>query len=241
MTPNEKSSAPSRAAVEMRYAILPDRMPPMPPEKMTDAQKKAAAEISAGPRGEVKGPYWPILRSPGFMMSVQKVGEYFRFHCPLDKRMNEMAALMGARAWTQQYEWNAHFPIAMKAGLKPAIAEAIADGRRPAAMAEDEEILYDFVTELLANKSVSDPTYDRAVAKFGESGVIDILGILGYYTMLAMIMNVARSTLADGRPLPLTPTPVQLRSLTPGAVSAENYKLTAAQQREFASRPHSEL
>ncbi len=236
MTPHEKSPGHSVTAAEMRYAVLPDRMPPIPPEKMTDAQKKAAAEISAGPRGEVKGPYWPILRSPGFMMSVQKVGEYFRFRCPLDKRINEMAALMGARAWTQQFEWNAHFPLAMRAGLKPAIAEAIAEGRRPAGMAEDEEILYDFVTELLANKSVSDPTYARAVAKFGEAGVIDILGILGYYTMLAMIMNVARSALADARPLPLTPTPVQLRSLTPGTVSAEDYRLSAAQEKEFIGR-----
>ena len=213
MTLNEKSPAASGAPRETRYAILPDRMPPIPTEKMTDAQKKAAAEIAAGPRGKVEGPYWPIIRSPGFMNSVQKVGEYFRYHCPLDRKINEMAALMAARSWTQQFEWDVHILQALAAGLKPAIAEAIAEGRRPAGMAADEEILHDFVTELLANKGVSDPTYARTVAEFGEPGVIDILGIVGYYSMLAMIMNVARTPLLEGRPFPLTPTPIQLRPL----------------------------
>jgi 4-carboxymuconolactone decarboxylase len=214
LAPNDKSAAAANAGKEMRYAVLPDRMPPIPTEKMTDAQKKAAAEIAAGPRGKVEGPYWPILRSPGFMRSVQKVGAYFRYDCPLDRRINEMAALMAARSWSQQFEWDVHILQALEAGLTPAIAEAIAEGRRPARMAADEEVLHDFVAELLANKSVSDPTYANAVAQFGEQGVIDILGIVGYYTMLAMIMNVGRTSLLDGRRLPLAPTPLQLRSLT---------------------------
>ena len=214
MALNEKSPAAADANKEMRYAVLPDRMPPIPADKMTETQKKAVAEIAAGPRGKVEGPYWPILRSPGFMHSVQKVGAYFRYDCPLDKRINEMAALIAARSWSQQFEWDVHILQALEAGLKPAIAEAIAEGRRPAGMAADEEVLHDFVAELLANKSVSDPTYARAVAQFGEPGVIDILGIVGYYTMLAMIMNVSRTTLLDGRQLPLAPTPLQLRSLT---------------------------
>lgn len=233
MSPNEQPAAPSARTVEMKYAILPDRMPPIPVEKMTDAQRQAVADITAGLRGEIRGPYWPILRSPGFMMSVQRVGEYTRYHCPLDRRINEMATLMGARAWTQQYAWNAHYGKAIKAGLKPSIGEAIAEGRRPTEMAKDEEILYDFLTELFANKSVSDSTYEKTVAQFGESGIIDILGIVGYYTMLGMIMNVARTAITDGRPLPLTPTPVQLRSLMPGAVSADDYTLIPSQQKEF--------
>lgn len=94
MTPNEKSPAPSDGTQEMRYAVLPDRMPPIPPEQMTDAQKAVAAEIAAGPRGKVEGPYWPILRSPGFTRPVQKVGEYFRYHCPLNRRINEMTAMI---------------------------------------------------------------------------------------------------------------------------------------------------
>ena len=233
MPPSEPSSTPSIRTTEMTYAILPDRMPPIPLEEMTDAQRKAVTDIVAGPRGEVRGPYWPILRSPGFMMSVQKVGEYTRYHCPLDRRINEMATLIAAREWTQQYIWNTHYGKVIRAGLKPSTIDAIAEGRRPGEMEEDEELLYDFLTELFANKGVSDPTYERTVAKFGESGVIDILGIVGYYMMLGMIMNVARTALTDGRPLPLTPTPVQLRSVMSGAVSADNYVLSASQQKEF--------
>ncbi len=209
MTTNEKPPA----AREMRYAVLPDRMPPIPPEKMTDAQKEVAAEIAAGPRGKVEGPYWPILRSPGFARVVQGVGAYFRYHCPLDRRVNEMAALIAARSWSQQFVWDVHILQALGAGLKPAVAEAIAEGRRPEGMAEDEEILYDFLAELLATKGVSDPTYAKAVAKFGEAGVMDILGIAGYYTTLAIIMNVSRTSLLEGRLLPLNPTPLRLRSL----------------------------
>ena len=214
MTLNEKSPDAPGAAREMRYAVLPNRMPPIPTEKMTDAQRKVAAEIAAGPRGKVEGPYWPIIRSPGLAESLQKVGEYYRYRCPLDRKLNEMAALMAARAWTQQFEWDVHILQALDAGLKKDIALAIAEGRRPAGMAEDEEILYDFVMELLTSKGVSDPTYARTVARFGESGIVDFVGIVGYYTMLAMIMNVARTPMLEGRPLPLAPMPLQLRSLT---------------------------
>jgi 4-carboxymuconolactone decarboxylase len=122
-----------------------------------------------------------------------------------------MAAAMTARHWTQQFEWWAHRRQAVEAGLKPAIAEAIAEGRRPAGMAEDEEIVHDFLTELLANKSVCDSTYERAVLKFGEHGVIDLIGVSGYYGLLAMVMNVARTAVPEGHPLPLAPMPQQIR------------------------------
>ena len=103
-------------------------------------------------------------------------------------------------------------------------------------MKEDEEIVYDFITELLANKGVCDPTYGRMVSKFGEAGMVDIIGILGWYSTMAMFLNVARSALADGRPLPLAPVPPHIKSTTPGAVSATDYKLTETQQREFDAR-----
>ena len=209
MSTNDPSPAPK----QLHYAVLPDRMPPIPPEKMTAAQKEVAAEIAAGPRGKVEGPYWPILRSPGFARVVQGVGAYFRYHCPLDRKINEMAALIAARSWSQQFVWDVHILQALGAGLKPAIAQAVAEGRRPEGMAEDEEILYDFLAELLANKGVSDPTYAKTVAKFGEGGVIDILGIAGYYTTLGMIMNVGRTSLLEGRLFPLDPTPLRLQSL----------------------------
>jgi len=191
--------------------IAPERMPAIPADKMTAAQKQAAAAIAAGPRGALKGPFVALLRSPDFMDRVQRVGEYVRYRCPLDKRVNELAAAITARHWTQQFEWWAHARQALEAGLKPAIAEAIAEGRRPAGMAEDEEIVYDFLTELLVNKSVCDATYERAARKFGEQGVIDIIGISGYYALLAMVMNVARTAVPEGNPLPLTPLPQQLR------------------------------
>ena len=218
---------------EMRYEVLPDRMPPITDDQLTAAQRAAKKDITAGKRGELRGPYWRILRSPGFLMSVHRVGEYTRYDCKLDRRINEMATLIGARAWTQQYAWNAHYGKAIKAGLKPETATAIAEGRRPDGMARDEEILFDFLAEVLTNKSASDATYAKTVAQFGEEGVIDILGIVGYYAMLSMIMNVARTRMTDGRPLPLTPVPVQMKLLTPGAASPDDYTLLASQAKEF--------
>ena len=177
----------------------PERMPRISPEKMTEAQKKAAAELAAGPRGELRGPFIALLRSPGLMAPLQKVGEYLRFQSPLDRRLAEFATLIAARFWTQQYEWQAHHAHAMKAGLKPGIAQAVAEGRRPTGMAEDEEIVYELLTETLQNKSVSDATYARAVGKFGEAGVVDLVGIAGYYLLLAMILNMARKALPEGK------------------------------------------
>jgi len=195
---------------EIPYTVAPERLAPIPPEAMTPAQQEAAAEISAGPRGRVIGPFWPLLRSPGLTKRVQKVGEYIRWHCTLDFKLNEFAALIGARAWNQQYEWWAHTRHALSAGVKPSVVDAIAEGRRPTEMTADEEIVYDFVTELLANHGVSDATYARTVGRFGEEQMMDLIGIVGYYTMLAMVMNVARTAIPDGTPLPLAPAPGQV-------------------------------
>ena len=191
----------------MNLPAPPERMPRIPPGKMTEAQKKAAAELAAGPRGELRGPFIALLRSPGLMSPVQKVGEYLRFHCPLERRVTELATLIAARFWTQQYEWQAHREHALKAGLDPAIADAIAEGRRPKGMKPDEELVYELLTETLHNKCVSDATYARAVAKFGEAGVVDLVGLTGYYLMLAMIMNMARTALPPGKEPQLAPFP----------------------------------
>ncbi|HEV7394214.1 MAG: hypothetical protein JWN13_85 [Betaproteobacteria bacterium] len=176
-----------------------ERMSKLNPENMTEAQRKAAAELASGPRGEVRGPFNVLLRSPELMSPLQKVGEYLRFRCQLDRRIAEMATLIAARHWTQVYEWNAHHPLALKAGLKPDIAQAIAEGRRPTAMAVDEEIVYDVLTEALQNKSVSDVTYERGIKQFGEQNLVDVLAIAGYYAMLALLLNVARTQLPEGR------------------------------------------
>jgi 4-carboxymuconolactone decarboxylase len=188
-------------------ATTQDRMPPLRPEQLTEAQKQAAAEISAGPRGSVFGPFVPLLRSPEFMSRLQKTGEYLRFNNALGPRLGEMVILMTARRWTQQFEWSAHYPLALKAGLRAELADAIGDGRRPVDMANDEEIVYDFCDELIRTQGVSDATYARAVAQFREQGVIDMIGIAGYYSTLAMVMNVARTPLPDGADAPLKPFP----------------------------------
>ena len=188
-------------------AAAQDRMPPIPADKMTEAQKKAAAEIIAGPRGQLVGPFIPLLRSPEFMSRLQKTGEYLRYNSKLGSRLNEFVILVTARLWTQQFEWNTHEPLAIKAGVRQETIDSVRAGRRPAGMDADQEIAYDFLMELHHNQSVSDETYGRAVGKFGEQGVIDLVGVTGYYSMLAMIMNVARTPLPPGEQPPLTAFP----------------------------------
>jgi 4-carboxymuconolactone decarboxylase len=184
-------------------------MGPIAPEKLTEAQKKVMADIAAGPRGPMRGgPFQVMLRSPGLLAPAQQVGEYLRFKCPLDRRIIELVTCITARYLTQQFEWFAHSKQALEAGLKGETVEAIAECRRPQAMQPDEEVAYDFVSELLATKGVSDATYNRAVAKFGEQGVVDIVGMAGYYQLIGLQMNVARTSVPDGNSEPLPRLPL---------------------------------
>ena len=194
-------------AAALGTAAAQDRMPPIPADKLTAAQKKAAEELVADPRRALAGPFVPLLRSPEFMSRLQKTGEYLRFESSIGTKLTEFTILLTARQWTQQYEWDVHHPLALRAGLTPEIVAAVAEGRRPVGMAEDESIVYDFCAELHQNQSVSDATYARAVRRYGEQGVIDLVGVVGYYTMLAMIMNVARTPLPEGTPRPLPAFP----------------------------------
>jgi 4-carboxymuconolactone decarboxylase len=178
-------------------------MPPIPADKLTEAQKKAAEVFAEGRGYAVRGPFVPLIRSPEVMLRAKAMGDYLRFKSVLPPRINEMVIIITAREWTQNYEWNSHQPAALKAGLRPEIADAIADGRRPTGMAEDEEIAYDMATEILRLKRVSDATYARAVAKFGEQGVIDLLGVVGYYNFLAIVLNATRTPMPEGVPEPL--------------------------------------
>jgi 4-carboxymuconolactone decarboxylase len=180
-----------------------DRMPPIPADKFTDAQKKAATAFAEGRGYAVRGPFVPLMRSPEVMLRAKAMGDYLRFKSVLGPKLNEMVILITAREWTQQYEWHAHHSIALKEGLRREITDAIADGRRPTGMAEDEEIAYDMVTEILRLKRVSDVTYRRAVQKFSEQGVIDLLGVVGYYSFLAVVMNTTRTALPENTPEPL--------------------------------------
>ena len=202
----------SSAATPVRYTVLPERMPPIASENYNDLQRKVAAELSSS-RGSVRGPFGAMLRSPELADCMQKVGQYVRFKCGLDKRLNRLAGMLATRHWCNQYEWNGHVPYALKAGMAQSVIDAIAEGRRPAELREDEAAVYDFVTELYANKGVSDATYARALELFGEAGIVDILGVVGYYATNAMIMNVARTAVPGNNPMPLIPLPQQLAPL----------------------------
>ncbi len=182
-----------------------DRMPAQPPESLTPAQREAAAELASGPRGAVFGPFVPLLRSPGLLSPLQKTGEYLRYRSALPPRLSEFAILVVARRWSQQYEWHIHEPIAERAGVPRGHIRAVAEGRRPDAMAPDEAAVHDFLQELQANRGVSDETYARVLEHFGERGVVDLCGLCGYYTLLAMVMNVARTPLPEGVAPPLAP------------------------------------
>ena len=176
-----------------------DRLPPIPADRLTEAQRREIAAFEAARMASISGPFVPLLRSPELMSRVRAIGDYLRFGGVLDARLREMVILITARQWTQQYEWSAHLSIALEAGLPPAVAQAIAEGRRPDAMTADEALIYDFCQELQTRQSVSDTTYAKAVGAFGEQGVIDVVGLSGYYTLLAMVMNTARTPLPAGR------------------------------------------
>ena len=189
-------------------AAAQERLPYIPKDHWTDAQKKVVAAFLSGKRGatDVTGPFIVEMRSPEFMDRAQRLGEFLRYDTTLSPRLSEMVILMTARAWTQQYEYSAHMKLAAKGGLKQEIINAITEGRRPAAMAEDEAAVYDLCDELDRNQSVSDATYARAVKQFKEQGVVEMIGLKGYYTMLAMLMNSNRTQVPDGK-LPLAAFP----------------------------------
>lgn len=174
-----------------------DRMPPLAREAMDEAQRAAADELIAGPRKGVKGPFVPMLRSPGLMQHLQKAGEYLRFGSALSRRVSEFATLVTVRQWRQQFEWVVHVGLARKEGTSEATIEALRVGRRPGAMSDEEAFVYDFVTELTANRGVDEATYREAVERFGERGVIDLVGLVGYFALVSMILNVAHTPAGD--------------------------------------------
>jgi len=185
-----------------------DRMPPIPPEKLTEAQKKAVADYKSIRNTDLTGPPWSVLlRVPDLVVPALQIRLHNQQNSALSPKLTELAILMAARHWTNSYEWNAHYTLAVKAGLSTDIIAAVSDGRRPDRMAEDEATLYDFCTELLHNGSVSDATYARALARLGEAAVVEAAALEGYYTFLAMVMNVARSPSPANATQKLTPFP----------------------------------
>jgi 4-carboxymuconolactone decarboxylase len=173
------------------FALSGERMPEMTLDQMTPAQRSIAEAIMNGPRGRMSGPFNTWLRSPVLADRLQKVGEYVRFNTSLDKRINEMAILMTAQAWGAQYPWHAHAPLALKAGLDPAVISAIGAGRKPDNMKDDEAIVWEFTTQLRRDHGVDDATYTKALEKFGEQGIVDLIAVNGYYDVVSMTLNVA--------------------------------------------------
>ena len=168
------------------------RFKELTPETMTPEQKKVADAIQSGPRGAgLRGPFNALLRSPDLCDLVQRVGAYVRYSSSIPPRLNEMAIIMTAQHWGSQYEWHAHAPLAIKAGLDPDIVAALGAGKKPDKMKDDEAIVWEFVTQLRRDHSVDDAIYAKAVEKFGENGVMDLIAVSGYYDVVSMTLNVA--------------------------------------------------
>ena len=183
------------------------RLPPIALENYSPEQKQAYDEfyatrgkhLGAAPQpGSFAGPWGVFIRSPELMTLTQRMGEYLRYRCAISGRLSELAILMVARHWSADFEWYAHAKIALKEGISQATVNAIAEARRPDDLKADEQVIYDYVSEILVTRRVSDTTYEKAKALFGEKGLVDICGITGYYSMLAMTMNVGRVETPDG-------------------------------------------
>jgi 4-carboxymuconolactone decarboxylase len=184
-----------------------DRLPPIPPERQTAAQKKAAAEFRVERMQDVFGPFVPLSRSPRLMIDAAKMGTYLRFGNTLPRALSEFAIILQARRWSQEYEWYVHAADARTAGLPNEVIQAVAEGRRPEKMTDDQDIVYEFGRELNDNHGVTDRTYARAVSRFGEQGVMDLVGVNGFYSLISMALNVGRTPLPPGVAPALKPTP----------------------------------
>ncbi|MDE2060788.1 MAG: carboxymuconolactone decarboxylase family protein [Bradyrhizobium sp.] len=184
------------------FALTGERMPEMTLDQMTPAQRSIAEAIIHGPRGRMSGPFNTWLRSPVLADRLQKVGEYVRFNTSLDKRINEMAILMTAQAWGAQYEWYAHAPLALKAGLDPSVVAAIGAGRKPDNMKADEATVWEFITQLRRDHNVDDAIYAKALGDFGEQGIVDLIAVNGYYDVVSMTLNVAHVRPPAGAEMP---------------------------------------
>ena len=198
-------SAITVAALALAQAPVPhdlnlrgDRFKPLTYDQLTPEQKTMVEHLFAGERGGMNGPFNVTLRDPEMGDLAQKLGAQLRFHSSLPNRLNEFAILMTARFWNAQYEWSSHHKNALKAGLSPAVIDAVAVGKRPASMQPDEEAVYNFAQDLLKTKQVSDTNFKAVVDKFGERGAVDLTGVMGYYCFVSMMLDIDRYPLPAG-------------------------------------------
>lgn len=191
------------------------RFRPLKADELSPAQKTWADMIAAPPRNAKFGnpPYRAYIKNPELASRLTGLSDYLRWNTSLPPRLSEFAIIITARQWTAQYEWFAHYPLAMKAGLAPAVAADLAAGNRPNGMRDDEAAVYDLATELYRDKKVSDATYNAAVKQFGERGVLDVIGIIGYYDLVSMTLITMQATAPNDS---VTPLPV-LESKTTGS------------------------
>ncbi len=181
------------------------RLPPIPEAEQNAEQRAVAKSIADGPRGNLRGPFNALLRSPVVADRVAVLGAYLRFDTSIPFDLNELAILVTGRQWDAQYEFYAHANLARKAGLPEHIIQAIAEAKKPAPMTDDQDMVWNFATELHGKRNVSDATYARVKARFGEKGIIDLIAVQGYYSLVGMVLNVAGVPLPEGEPIPLKP------------------------------------
>jgi 4-carboxymuconolactone decarboxylase len=179
------------------------RIPLFPMDDMTPEQRRVMDEIVRGPRGGLRGPLRAVLHCPELADRWQKLGELLRFRTSLPPRLSELAILVTARHFDAQYEWFAHEPHAVNAGVPPTVIEAIKHGKRPSFAQVDEEALYDYCIELHMTHVVSEPVYQRAIGQFGVAGVVEITALIGYYAMVAMTLNAHEISVPPDAPPPL--------------------------------------
>jgi 4-carboxymuconolactone decarboxylase len=193
------AQAPSQARPDPKtITFRGDRFKPLTWDAMTPQQHTMLEHLFAGPRAGADGPFNVLLRSPEMGDIAQQFGASMRFNQSMPRKLNEMAIIVTARYWTAQYEWYAHKRAALQAGLNPGIVDAIQHGRRPSAMQKEEEAVYNFCTELLNTKHVSDATFAAAKDAVGEKGVVDLMGVMSWYQMVSMLLNVDRYPLPAG-------------------------------------------
>ena len=179
------------------------RFPRLQESEMTEAQRELYNTIASGPRGGVRGPFLPLMHHPDLAMQLQRIGELLRYRAKSPNVLIEFGILMTARKWSCQFEWFAHAPLARKAGLSDDIIEAIADSRRPSRLSDEEAVAYDVCEEVNRSGRLSDATFDRATKVFGHDGVLELISVCGYYSLLAFVLNVADDPLPDGASPPL--------------------------------------
>ena len=178
------------------------RLPDLDPAKFSPEQKKVHDAVIAGPRGRVVGPIKVWLKNPGLAEHAQALGAYCRFGSSLPPRLSELAICITGAFWKADYEWFAHAPLAIKAGIDPAAIEAIRTGTTPKFVKADEQAIYDFARELVTTRRVSDATFARANKELGETAVIDMVGIIGYYSLVSVTLNAYEMPLPEGEKKP---------------------------------------